>query len=359
MKKVFHTVGPTQLYPQVKDYIAEALEKEIPSLSHRSQDFMDIYANTAAQLRQLLEIPDNFRIFFLSSGTECMERIIENLVENKSFHFVNGSFSQRFYSVAKELGKDSEKAEVEYSRSFDFDGIHIPDDAELVCLTQNETSTGVSLDMSEVYKLKEKYPGKLIALDIVTGAPYIKTDFSKIDCAFFSVQKGFGLPGGLGVLIVNQKCIDKAAALREKGINIGSYHNFITLAENADKNQTAITPNVMNIYLLGKVCEYLNSIGIDTIRKQTEEKAKLLYEFLDRSEKLKPFVKDIKVRSQTTIVIEVPEENSKIYRDKLAEAGIIVGSGYKEYKEKQIRIGNFPMHTKEDIEKIVEILQDL
>jgi phosphoserine aminotransferase len=358
MKKVFHTVGPTQLYPQVKDYIAEALEKDIPSLSHRSQGFMDIYANTSSLLRKLLEIPDNFRIFFLSSGTECMERIIENLVENKSFHFVNGSFSQRFYSVAKELGKDSGKAEVEFGRSFDFDEIQIPDDAELICLTQNETSTGVSLDMKEIYKLKEKYPDKLIALDIVTGAPYIKTDFNKIDCAFFSVQKGFGLPGGLGVLIVNQKCIEKAAALKEKGINIGSYHNFITLAENADKNQTAITPNVMNIYLLGKVCEYLNSIGINTIRKETEEKAKLLYDFLDSSEKLKSFVKEVKDRSKTTIVIEVPDENSKMYRDKLAEAGIIVGSGYKEYKEKQIRIGNFPMHTRNDIERIINVLKE-
>ena len=358
MKKVFHTVGPTQLYPQVKGFITEALNADIPSLSHRSQDFMEIYANTVEQLRKLLGIPDDFRIFFVSSGTECMERILENLVERKSFHFVNGSFSKRFYTTALELGKDAAKTEVDFGRSFDFDGIQIPDDAELICLTQNETSTGVALEMDEVYKLKDKYPDKLIALDIVTGAPYYKTDFNKIDCAFFSVQKGFGLPGGLGVLIANQKCIDKAAELKEKGVNIGSYHNFVTLADNADKNQTAITPNVMNIYLLGKVCEYLNSIGIETLRKETEEKAKLLYDFLDSSENLKPFVKDAGNRSQTTIVIEMPDENSKEYRDKLAEKGIIVGSGYKEYKEKQIRIGNFPMHTRKDIERIVGILKD-
>lgn len=358
MKKVFHTVGPTQLYPDVKKYIEQALDDNIPSLSHRSQEFMDIYANTAEQLRKLLGIPESHRIFFLSSGTECMERIIQNIVEKKSFHFVNGSFSKRFYMTALELGKDSSSIEVDYGRSFDFNDVVIPADAEVICLTQNETSTGVSLDMDEVYKLKEKYPDKLIALDIVTGAPYIETDFSKIDCAFFSVQKGFGLPGGLGVLIVNQKCIDKAGELKAKGVNIGSYHNFVTLAQNADKNQTAITPNVMNICLLGKVCEYLNSKGIDTIRKETEEKAKLLYDFLDSSDKLKPFVKENKDRSQTTIVIDTPEGNSKEYRDKLAEKGIIAGSGYKEYKEKQIRIGNFPMHTKEDIERIIEVLKD-
>ena len=87
------------------------------------------------------------------------------------------------------------------------------------------------------------------------------------------------------------------------------------------------------------------------------EKAKLLYEMLDGTKTLKPFVSNPKDRSQTTIVIDTPAGNSKEYRDKLAAEGIIVGSGYKEYKEKQIRIGNFPMHTLKDIEKIVKLLQ--
>ena len=358
MEKVFHTVGPTQLYPEVKGFIADALRENIPSLSHRSQEFMDIYRETDGQLRKLLGIPEGFRIFFLSSGTECMERIIQNLVEKKSFHFVDGSFSKRFYTIAKQLGKDAGKAEVEFGKGFDFENVNIPGDAEIICLTQNETSTGVALNMEDIYQLKGKYPDMLIALDIVTGVPYIKIDFDKIDCAFFSVQKGFGLPGGLGVIIANEKCIDKAKELMKKGIIIGSYHNFVTLAENVDKFQTAITPNVMNIYLLGRVCQKLNEKGMRRIRQETEEKAKLLYDFLDSSDELKPFVKEVKDRSQTTIVIDVPEGNSKEYRDKLASQGIIAGSGYKEYKDKQIRIGNFPMHTRENIEKIISILKE-
>lgn len=359
MKKVFHTVGPTQLYPNVKEYMMKALEDDVPSLSHRSEGFMEIYRGTSEGLRKLMGIPTSHRIFYLSSGTECMERIIENLVESKSFHFVNGSFSKRFFTTAKELGKDSEKVEAEYGRSFDFEGTRVPDDAELICLTQNETSTGVALDMNEIYTLKERYPDKLMALDIVTGAPYIKIDYTKIDCAFFSVQKGFGLPGGLGVLIVNDNCLRKTEDIQSKGISVGSYHSFPTLASNAEKDQTAITPNVMNIYLLGKVCEYLNGIGIETVRKETEEKAGLLYGVLENSEMLKPFVKDEKDRSMTTIVIEVPEGEAAIVRNRLAEEGIIVSTGYKEYKDKQIRVGNFPMHTREDIERIADLLRSL
>jgi len=359
MKKVFHTVGPTQLYPLVRDEMMKALDENVLSLSHRSKEFMEIYRGTVDGIRKLLGVPASYKIFFLSSGTECMERIIENLVERKSFHFVNGSFSKRFYTTAKELGKDAEKVEAEYGRSFDFEGVRVPDDAELICLTQNETSTGVALDMEAIYKLKERYPDKLIALDIVTGAPYIKIDFDKVDCVFFSVQKGFGLPGGLGVLMVNDKCLTKADDIQANGISTGSYHSFPTLASNAEKDQTAITPNVMNIYLLGKVCEYLNGIGIENIRKETEEKAELLYGVLDTSDKLKPFVKDAKDRSMTTIVIEVPEGDAAGIREKLSNEGIIVSTGYKEYKDKQIRVGNFPMHTREDIERIVDVLKSL
>ena len=359
MKKVFHTVGPTELYPEVKGFMIEALEKNIPSLSHRSEDFMEIYKETASNLRELLGIPDDFRIFFLSSGTECMERIIQNLVEKKSFHFVNGSFSKRFYTIAKELGKDAEKIEMEAGKGFDFEGIEVPDDAEVICLTQNETSTGVALDMKDIYKLRERYPEKLIALDIVTGVPYMKIDFSKIDCAFFSVQKGFGLPGGLGVLIVNKLCIEKTRELKGYGINTGSYHTFEKLAGNSDKFQTAITPNVMNIYLLGRVCKVLLDKGIENIRKDTEEKAKMLYEFFDENEKVKPFVKREDDRSMTTLVLEIPDGNAGKLREKLSEEGIIVSSGYKEYKDIQIRIGNFPMHTRENIMNIINALKKI
>ena len=96
MKNIFLTPGPTQLYDSIPNYINEALETDILSLSHRSQKFKDIYKNTSDSLRKLFALPNNVKILFLTSATEAMERVIQGCVGKESFHFVNGSFSKRF-----------------------------------------------------------------------------------------------------------------------------------------------------------------------------------------------------------------------------------------------------------------------
>ncbi len=194
----------------------------------------------------------------------------------------------------------------------------------------------------------------MIALDIVTSAPYVNLDFNKIDCAFFSVQKGFGLPAGLGVLIINDMILNKARLLKSKNINIGSYHNLISLHDNAVKHQTTETPNVLGIYLLGKVSEYLNKYGIEKIRQETEEKANLLYNFFDEHRSFKPFVENKSDRSKTIINIKVGDSQNEI-KKKLFENGILVGSGYGKLKDSQIRIANFPMHKTDDVKRIINI----
>lgn len=358
MEKIFFTPGPTQLYPEIKNYFDQAINENVCSINHRSNDFIQIYKSSVSELRKLLNIPDNNYIFFLSSATECMDRIIQNCVEERSFHFVNGAFAERFYRTAIELGKEAEKVEVYYGQSFDFKNIKITNRPELICITQNETSTGVAIDPQEIYKLKDKYPEALVAVDIVTSAPYVDLDFNKVDCAFFSVQKGFGLPAGLGVLIVNEKCMNKARSLKSKGISTGSYHNFISLHENAVKFQTTETPNVLVIYLLGRVSEYLNKYGIEKVRTETEEKAKLLYNFFDDHKIFKPSVENKSDRSQTIININVGDGQS-VVKKRLAENGIIVGLGYGKLKDSQIRIANFPMHKIEDVKRIIEIFKTL
>lgn len=388
MKNIFFTPGPSQLYPTSKRHLQQALREDIPSISHRSKKFQDIYDHTVSGLKKLLSIPDTHHIFFLSSGTEAMERVIENCVDKYSYHLVNGAFSKRFYKTAVELGKNAQKYEVPAGEGFKFspsphpspsgrgtkgEGIIIPNNAELVCITQNETSTGVQVPMRDVYFLNRKYPAKLIALDIVSSAPYVDIDYKKVDLVFFSVQKGFGLPAGLAVIILSPKAFKKAQQLQEKGVIIGSYHSFISLEQYALKNQTPETPNVLNIYLLGKVIGDMREIGIEKIRKETEQKARLLYEFFDNVSRhpelvsgskkkrsrnkfgmtMRPFVKNKKWRSQTVIVIEI-EGGSKSLIEKLKAKGLVVGSGYGELKERQIRIANFPAVTKEDIELLLK-----
>ena|SRR3989338_1893379 len=97
MKNIFLTPGPSQLYPTFGKHFKSALKENIPSISHRGEVFMNLVKSIKENLSELLGIPKTHRIYFLSSATECMERIIGNCVEKKSFHFVNGSFSNLFY----------------------------------------------------------------------------------------------------------------------------------------------------------------------------------------------------------------------------------------------------------------------
>ena len=348
MKKIYFTPGPSQLYPTIPLYIRTALKLDIASISHRGKEFENIFSGTVLSLRELMNIPKTHQVFFLSSSLEAMERILQNTVKKNSFHFVNGEFSRKWHQFALDLGKKPKKIEVASGNGFNFEEINIPKKTELLCITQNETSTGVCLPMKEIYTLKEKFPYLPIALDIVSSAPYPEIDFSKIDMAFFSVQKGFGLHAGLAVLIINNNLMEKSS---------GTFHSFQSLQTMAKKNQTPETPNVLYIYLLGKVCEDMLKKGIRTIRKETEEKAKLLYEFAENSTVFKPFVKEKKFRSPTTIVFELINNKSSEVVSKLEKKGLMIGKGYGEFKEKHIRIANFPAHSASGIKILLKTFE--
>jgi phosphoserine aminotransferase len=137
--KTYFTPGPSELYFTASDHIKQALNDKIPSISHRSKKFEGIYATAVGNIRQLLNLPDNYHVFFTGSATEIWERILQNCVEEYSSHLINGSFSERFYETALELGKKPEKFEAEEGSCVKVDEIEFSGDAELIAFTQNET----------------------------------------------------------------------------------------------------------------------------------------------------------------------------------------------------------------------------
>ena len=348
------TPGPSQLYFTVEDHTRKAFRAGIPSISHRSSAFEKIYQHVVEGLKELLEVPTGFNIVFAASATEIWERSIQNLVGESSLHFVNGSFSKRYHEIATQLGKLAHKIEATPGEGFSF---YSPSGSpEVIALTHNETSTGVSLPLDFIHSFRSTHPNALVVVDAVSSLPYPKFDYTKIDSVFFSVQKCFGLPAGLGVWIVNDKCIAKAEQLLQRGINIGTYHNLPTLIANAKKNQTPETPNVLAIYLLGQVVSDFNKKGIDAIRKETEYKAAILYQALQNHSLAKPFVADPKFRSQTVIVAQTGDATAGIMQY-LAQQGMQAGDGYGEKKKSQLRFANFPTHSKETYELLVDLLE--
>ncbi|OIN59020.1 aminotransferase class V-fold PLP-dependent enzyme [Arsenicibacter rosenii] len=357
MKPLYFTPGPAELYPTVHQHLQTALDEQIGSISHRSQKFRDIYRFTDEQLRILLNIPSSHGIFFTGSASEVWERVLLNCVEHESFHMVNGSFSRKFYDYAQSLHKFTHLLEKPFGKGFDFAETEVPEYAELVAITHNETSSGVQMRTSDIHRLKKKYSQKLFCVDMVSSAPYPDLDFGLIDSAFFSVQKAFGMPAGLGVWIASEACLEKAERLqRYDSLTIGAHHNLPTLWKLYKTFETPATPNVLFIYVLGKVAEDLNKIGIETIRKQTEEKAKALYRFLELSDGYQPFVEEERHRSQTVVVANTTKPSAEVIAA-VKKAGMIVGSGYGKFKESQIRIANFPATSAGQINDLIEELK--
>lgn len=359
MKQVYFTAGPAEMYPTFEQHLRSAVEQQLGSISHRSQKFRDIYQFTVEQLRALMNIPPSHGIFFTGSASEIWERILLNCVEHESFHLVNGSFSKKFYDYAVSLHKYAHCYEKPFGEGFDYGEIEVPEYAEVICVTQNETSSGVQMREPDIHKLKRSNLKKLIAVDMVSSAPYPDLDFDVVDTAFFSVQKSFGLPAGLGVWIANERCLSKAERLQKyDDITIGAHHNLPVLWRNFKNYETPATPNVLGIYLLGKIAEDLNIIGIDNVRKQTEEKYKLLYKYLESSQVFSPAVVEERHRSRTVVVANTTKPSAEVIAT-IKKANMIVGSGYGPAKETQIRIANFPAISLAQVEALISEMKKL
>jgi phosphoserine aminotransferase len=359
LTKHFFTVGPAALYPKIDEFFSEFVESGYGSISHRSAQFREMYAATDRALRRLLNIPSDFAVFFCGSASEIWERILFNTVIERSCHFSNGDFSRRFYEYATALGIQSTIIENKPGKAFDsnhLDLLSVP--YELITCCFNETSTGVSISNEWVSAMRKKQPSALIAVDLVSAVPLMDFDFANADMAYFSGQKGFGLPTGIGVWIVHPRCLDKAKDKLAKGHSIGAHHTLPKLFKHYSHFETPSTPNVLGVYLLGKIAEDLDKANLIALKNKQQIRSDFLYSFFDQSS-LIPFVKEKEIRSPSTIVIETNDKTESIFQELLAQ-GLIVSKGYGKFKDKHLRIANFPANLMMEVEfiRLVEAFKD-
>jgi phosphoserine aminotransferase len=356
MKPIYFTVGPSELYPKFGRFLDAAMKEGMGSISHRSQRFAELHKDLGMNLKRLIGVPETYHVFYSGSATEWMERILQNCSAMRTLHFVNGAFSKRFYEIAKTLGRETVSVGCRPDQPFIIQDIPSDVAPELVCLTHNETSNGTMLPKTLIREVRERFPGAIIALDIVSSAPTCDLDFSLIDCAFFSVQKGFGLPAGLGVLFVSPHAVEVSQMIgKSQGAYTGSYHSFASLWEYEKKNQTPETPNVLGMYLLSEVARDMLIIGKETMYREMLAKAALLYDAISRSSMVAPCVADSAIRSQTVLVANAKAGSKEIIQACKAR-GFILAGGYGIHKEDQIRIGNFPSHAMADVVTLASLL---
>ena len=332
--------GPSKIYPQVADYAAEALRNGIVSQNHRSPEFMDVVAETMRLLREKLGIPADYHIAFTSSATECWEIVAQSLTAETSLHATNGAFGEKWRQYAHRLKPP-------YSIS----------EADVLCLVQNETSNGTQVPMPMMRRFRQEFSG-LIAVDAVSSMAGLQFDWTLADVWFASVQKCFGLPAGLAVLVYSPQALEQAERIGEQA----HYNSLLFIHDNFRRFQTPYTPNGLGIYLLMRVLQQIPDIAVtDQLIRQ---RAAGWYTFFEQEMAGSPFRPLIgaddsngSVRSDTVIAITGDSADIKAVKTKAKQAGLILGSGYGDWKENTFRIANFPAITDEETGKLKDFLR--
>ncbi|MDJ1486064.1 aminotransferase class V-fold PLP-dependent enzyme [Cytophagaceae bacterium YF14B1] len=343
--------GPSKVYPQVRQYMLDAYDSGILSANHRSSAFMQICEKTLGLLQAKLNIPETYSVVFVSSATESWEIIAQSFTQKSSHHYYNGAFGQKWYEYAHKIVPQTT------SQAFDSNQIplltNVPDDCDVISLTQNETSNGTQLPAAFIESVKTTYPDKLIAVDATSSLGGVALRIEQADIWFASVQKCLGLPAGMGLLIVSPKALEHARKISDKRF----YNSFLFMYDNIQKYQTHYTPNVFNIYLLMRVLESVEPL--DSIADKIRQQAANWYTFFDNHPVLKPLIQNPQVRSDTVITIGATEDKITFIKQAAQKEGIVLGNGYGDWKSSTFRIANFPAITQQEISQLQTLLKDI
>lgn len=341
MKSANFYPGPSRVYSNITEYIYEAYMDGIMSINHRSDEFMGLLRDTKAILRERLLVPADYEIVFTSSATECWEIIAQSLTPTTSQHFFNGAFGEKWSSYAGEL-TGTIRTQFGLNEVLPTGAV---EGADVYCITQNETSNGTQVHMSSLKMLREELQGKLIAVDVTSSFGGILLDYELADVWYGSVQKCLGLPAGMGFMLLSPLAVEKARQIGENK----HYNSLVRILENAAKDQTSYTPNVLDIYLLNRTQQA--SKGIEYLHEKLVRRQDAYTALFEQTEDVNFLVDNQEVRSTTVLTLKTDFPDKM--RAKATERGIVLGNGYGPWKPSTFRIANFPAIKSKEVEKLL------
>ena len=348
------TVGPAKLYHGATEFLCGQLQRGVGEISHRSKDFSELSEQSLSAFREFFQVPDEYRVYYTYSATEGMEILTRSAIDEKSYHIVNGNFGNVWFKTAGKAQKTAQKLSHDDGKTrVEPEEIQPQAGTELLAITANETSTGIAYSPAEIAALRARFPELLLGVDVTSSMGAVGYDLSQADAWLFSVQKAFGLPAGLGILVVGPRVWEKAQSREAAGADVGCHHRLSDLEKKmAGKFQTPTTPNTLNIGGLGYVCQRLKADfgSLTELYTHTQKKAEAIYAFFENHPTLKPAIGS--GRSESIIVVDGDPDELAALHKQLGEAGIEVGKGYGGKKAEQIRIGNFPVHSMADFEHL-------
>jgi len=343
--------GPSRVHDEIPKYVKDAYKKGILSMNHRSPEFMELCKTTVSILKEKLDIPESYTVFFTSSATECWEIIAQSLITEKSLHIFNGAFGEKWFDYTQRLVPGAEAYPFDADSKLDIKKLPLKNQ-EVICLTQNETSNGTELNASIIASIKRKNPRALIAVDATSSMAGIELNFKSADVWFASVQKCFGLPAGLAIMVCSPQAIQYIKSINEKK----HYNSLLFINEMMEKWQTSYTPNVLGIYFLMRVLK--TSKPIDLVHQKIKARAVAWQKFFRGAKNIKLYIRNQGVRSLTVIALTGKPAYLTEIKHKAKAQGFILGDGYGTLKPDTFRIANFPAIKSSEIKKLKSFLKE-
>ncbi len=324
MSRVYNfSAGPAVLPEEVlKEAAADMLDYKgcgmsVMEMSHRSKMFDNIIKEAEADLRKLMNIPDNYKVLFLQGGASQQFAMVPmNLMKNKKAGFiVTGQWAKKAYQEAGIYGEAvqlASSADKTFSYIPDCSDLPITDDMDYVYICENNTIYGTK------YKTLPNTKGKLLVADQSSCFLSEPVDVTKYGLIFAGVQKNVG-PAGMVVAIVREDLITENT--------LPFTPTMLKYKTHADAESLYNTPNCWCIYICGLVFKYLlKNGGLEAMKARNVEKAKILYDFLDNS---KLFVGTVEKNSRSLMnvpfivnpaVITDPEKKAELEAKFVAES---------------------------------------
>ena len=340
--------GPVDVAPEVLQAMAQ------PMLPHRGKEYEAIHRRAAEKAQQIFYT--QYRVFIgTHSGSGMQETGIRNLVEKDVLSCVNGAFSQRWYDVAVSNGKNADRLDFEWGKAVTLEALR---DAlkkkhyEAVTIVHNETSTGVESPLKELAAVvREVSPDTFILVDAVSSlaGSKIEMDAWDVDFLLTSSQKCLALPPGLSLAGVNDRAMEKAAKVQ----NRGWYFDLLLMEKHRVKNSTAMTPVIPLVYALDFQLDRILAEGLDARFARHAAMSQRVYNWAE-AHGMTPYA-DASYRSKTVATISNDRNLniSDLNKFLMEKYQIRIANGYGDLKDKTFRIATMGETTLQDVDTLL------
>ncbi|MEO7660569.1 MAG: 3-phosphoserine/phosphohydroxythreonine transaminase [Pyrinomonadaceae bacterium] len=320
----------------------------VMEISHRSMQFEAILAGAENGLRELLSVPDNFRILFSQGGASLQFSMVPlNYLsaDQTADYVITGFWGRKALTEANRCGNINviySTADSGYSTLPDQGELNFSPDAQYIHYVANETIEGVE------FKYEIDGGGIPIICDMSSNIMSRPIDFDKYAVIYTGAQKNIG-PSGLAVIFVREDMLEKSPR------DLHSLLNYRTIAENGSM---ANTPNTWAIYMVGLVCEWLkNEGGVVAIQLKNQEKAAILYKAIDSSDGYYTGHADLMVRSMMNVTFRLP--TADLDEQFCADAALLGLDGLRGHRSLGgVRASIYNAFPREGVLALVEFMQD-